>query len=64
MAANVVVAFAEKSGDIPEGILAVYATYIAPITALGIILAKKGFMASQSYKTPVIFTALDNHLAF
>jgi hypothetical protein len=42
MAANVVVAFAEKSSDIPEGILAVYATYIAPITpvlaALGIML--------------------------
>jgi hypothetical protein len=42
MAANVVVAFAEKSGDIPEGILAVYATYVAPITpvlaALGIML--------------------------
>lgn len=42
MAANVVVAFAEKSGDIPEGILGIYATYVAPITpvlaALGILL--------------------------
>ncbi len=42
MAANVVVAFAEKSGDIPEGILSMYATYVAPITpvlaALGILL--------------------------
>ena len=42
MAANVVVAFAEKSGDLPDGMVAIYATYIAPITpviaALGIIL--------------------------
>lgn len=42
MAANVVVAFAEKSGDLPLGIVAVYGTYIAPITpviaALGILL--------------------------
>ena len=39
MAANVVVAFAEKSGDLPDGMVAIYATYIAPITPVIAALA-------------------------
>lgn len=42
MAGNVIVAFAEKGGDLPDMFLSIYATYVAPVTpvlaALGILL--------------------------